>query len=133
MLTGNDNPKQRRRESSYPAVRPGDCLLDIANPGWYIKDYSKHGKALRADYKLQRDKYGQVTEHPEQYWDRIRKQIMTEFNTETQEWEVSKEETVSADQADAAIAEAMEKLAAKQADLPETDEDEGTDEQPRPF
>lgn len=102
-------------------------MLDIANPGWYVRDYKEHGLALRADYKMLRNKDGAVIETAQDYWDRVRKKIMTEVNTEVNE------ELIPADQADAAIAEAV-KLATKQADLPETDSDEDDeDEQPRPF
>lgn len=147
MSTEKGNLKLKRRESNYPAVRPGDCLLDPANPGWYIRDYSQHGKALKADYKMLRDRKGQIIESAETYWNRVRKEIMTEafkniskgreFNTDTQEWE-TKEPNMTPDQVDAAIAEKMEAMAAegraKQIDLPETDTDEDEDTQERrPF
>lgn len=134
MQTGKGNPKPKRKESSYPAVRPGDCLLDISNPGWYHRDYRAHGLALRADYKMLRDKNGAITETAQEYWDRVRKQIMNEVNTEN--FQTVDEPMLTPDQADEAIAEAVAKKA-KQADLPETDsseEDTDEDEQERrPF
>lgn len=101
-------------------------MLDIANPGWYVRDYKEHGLALRADYKMLRNKDGAVIETAQDYWDRVRKEIMTEVNTEVNE------ELIPADQADAAIAEAFKK-GLEQADLPEVDSDGDEDEQPRPF
>lgn len=131
-LSWKDYQKRHKfKETDYPAVRPGDCLLDIGNPGWYIRDYRKRGLALKADRKMLRDKNGAITETAQEYWDRVRKEIMSEVNTEVQE------ETFTPDQVDAAIAEAV-KNSPKQADLPETDSsEEDTDEeevaQRRPF
>lgn len=129
-LSWKDYQKRHKfKETDYPAVRPGDCLLDIGNPGWYIRDYRKHGLAIKADRKMLRDKNGAITETAQEYWDRVRKEIMS-VNTEVNE------ELIPADQADAAIAEAFKK-GLEQADLPVTDpSEEGTDDEGderRPF
>lgn len=52
------------------------CLLDSANPAFFIKGYRDHGRALAADYQIKRGKGGRISESAEEYWARVRREIL---------------------------------------------------------
>lgn len=61
------------KETDYPAVRPGDCLFDPANPAFYIRDYRDRGKSLAASYsKLEH-------EDAHAYWARVLADIENKY------------------------------------------------------
>lgn len=59
---------KKLKEIDYPN-KPYGCELDSANPAFYIKDHTDHGKALKADYTLEKG------ESTEDYWKRVGREI----------------------------------------------------------
>lgn len=61
-------------EASYAKCSPHDPRKpQFGHPKWAPPDHRDHGKALRCDYPSQSD------ENAEQYWARVRKEIMEKY------------------------------------------------------
>lgn len=72
--------KIEEQDISEDVVWKAGCIIngvpiDPGNSSFYIKGYREHGKSLRADYFLRRDKDGHVIEDAKTYWSRVIREI----------------------------------------------------------